>query len=313
MSEDGLAKPALLRIAVTGSSGLVGTRLAAFLTARGHHVRRVVRRPPDPDADEISWDPTTGRIDAAALQETDCLVHLAGDNVAAGRWTQARKDAIRTSRVAGTRLLSETLAKLANAPRTLIAASAIGYYGDRGDETLTEGSPPGTGFLADVCRQWEAATEPAKQAGIRVVNLRIGLVLSAAGGALAKMLTPFKLGLGGVVGSGRQYLSWIALDDLVAAVHHLIVTEDVSGPVNAVSPNPVTNREFTKTLGRVLRRPTILPLPTSIIRLLFGEMGRALLLAGARVRPTKLQATGFEFSHPRLDGALCHELGKTQT
>ncbi len=312
MSEDGLAKPASLRIAVTGSSGLIGTRLAAFLAACGHHVRRVVRRPPDPDADEISWDPTTGRIDAAALEGVDCVVHLAGESIAAGRWTQARKDAIRTSRVAGTRLLSETLAKLAKPPRTLIAASAIGYYGDRGDETLTEDSPPGTGFLADVCRQWEAATEPAKQAGIRVVNLRIGVVLSAVGGALAKMLTPFKLGLGGVVGSGRQYMSWITLDDLVAAVHHLIVTDDVSGPVNAVSPNPVTNREFTKTLGGVLHRPTILPLPAPVVRLLFGEMGQALLLAGTRAVPTKLQAAGFEFSHPRLEGALRHDLGKTQ-
>ncbi len=313
MSEDGLAKPASLRIAVTGSSGLIGTRLAAFLAACGHHVRRVVRRPPDPDADEISWDPLTGRIDAAALQETDCVVHLAGHNVAAGRWTQARKDAIRTSRVVGTRLLSAALAKLANPPRALIAASAVGYYGDRGDETLTEDSPPGTGFLADVCRQWEAATGPAKQAGIRVVNLRIGVVLSAVGGALARMLSPFRLGVGGVVGSGQQYMSWITLNDLVAAAHHLIVNDDVSGPANAVSPNPVTNREFTKTLGGVLHRPTIFPLPASVVRLLFGEMGQALLLAGARVRPTKLQAAGFEFSHPHVEDALRHELGERQT
>jgi len=313
MSEDGLAKPSSLRIAVTGSSGLIGTRLTAFLAARAHHVTRVVRRPPEPDTDESFWDPLTGRIDAVALQETDCVVHLAGDNVAAGRWTQARKDAIRTSRVVGTRLLCETLAKLASPPRAIIAASAVGYYGDRGDERLTEDNPPGAGFLADVCRQWEAATEPAKQAGIRVVNLRIGVVLSAAAGALARMLTPFKLGLGGIVGSGRQYMSWIALDDLVAAIHHLILTDDVSGPVNAVSPDPVTNRQFTKTLGRVLRRPTILPLPAPVVRLLFGEMGQALLLASARVRPTKLQATGFEFSHPRLEDALRRELGETQT
>lgn len=313
MSEDGLAKPASLHIAVTGSSGLIGTRLAAFLAACGHHVTRVVRRPPDPDAEEVSWDPTTGRIDAAALQETDCVVHLAGDNVAAGRWTQARKDAIRTSRVVGTRLLSEALAKLANPPRALIAASAIGYYGDRGDDRLTEDSPPGTGFLADVCRQWEAATEPAVQAGIRVVNLRTGVVLSAVGGALARMLTPFKFGLGGIVGSGRQYMSWIALDDLVAAIRHLILADDVSGPVNAVSPNPVTNREFTKTLGRVLRRPTILPLPAAVVRLLFGEMGQALLLASARIVRLRLQTSGFEFSHPHLEDALRHELGERQT
>ena len=313
MPEHDLARPASFRIAVSGSSGLIGMRLGRFLAARGHRVTRVVRRPPDPDADEILWDPLTGRIDAAALEGVDCVVHLAGDNVAAGRWTQARKDAIRTSRVAGTRLLSETLAKLAKPPRALIAASAIGYYGDRGDETLTEDSPLGTGFLADVCRQWEAATESAKEAGIRVVNLRIGVVLSAVGGALGRMLTPFKLGLGGIVGSGRQYMSWITLDDLVAAIHHLILADDVSGPANAVSPNPVTNREFTKTLGRVLRRPTVLPLPTAVVRLLFGEMGRALLLASARVVPTKLQAAGFEFSHPRLEGALRHELGETQT
>jgi uncharacterized protein (TIGR01777 family) len=310
MAQRNLADPAPLRIAVTGSSGLVGTRLASLLARHGHRVERMVRRSARPGTGEVFWDPTTGKIDAAAVDGIDCVVHLAGENVGAGRWTQARKDAIRTSRVAGTRLLSETLAGLAHPPRALIAASAVGYYGDRGDETLTEDSLPGTGFLADVCREWEAATRPAREAGIRVVNLRIGVVLSSAGGALARMLTPFKLGLGGVVGSGRQYMSWITLDDLVAAIHHLIPGDDVSGPVNAVSPNPMTNRQFTKTLGRVLRRPTILPLPAAIVRLLFGETGRALLLASARVLPTKLQTAGFEFSHPHLEEALRHELGE---
>ncbi len=311
MAQRDLADPASLRIAVTGSSGLVGTRLAGFLTQRGHQVERMVRCSAHPGTGEIFWDPATGEIDAAALEGIDCVVHLAGENVGAGRWTQARKDAIRTSRVAGTRLLSKTLAKLAKLPRTLIAASAVGYYGDRGDEPLTEDSLPGAGFLADVCREWEAATRPAREAGIRVVNLRTGVVLSAVGGALARMLTPFKLGLGGVVGTGRQYMSWITLDDLVAAIHHVTVTDEVSGPVNAVSPSPVTNREFTKTLGRVLRRPTILPLPAAVVRLLFGEMGRALLLEGARVVPSRLLASGFEFAHPTLDGALRHTLGRS--
>jgi uncharacterized protein (TIGR01777 family) len=237
-------------------------------------------------------------------------VHLAGANITAGRWTASRKELIRSSRVDSTRLLCETLAGLEPRPSVLIAASAIGFYGDRGDAVMTEEHRAGSGFLAEVCRAWEDATSAAREAGIRVVNLRIGVVLAAAGGALAKMLTPFKLGLGGRLGTGRQYMSWIALDDLVGMIHHLLFADDLSGPVNAVAPNPVTNAEFTKALGRVLRRPTIFPVPVPIVRLAFGEMGRELLLAGARVEPAKVRESGFEFGHPRLEEALRHELDR---
>jgi uncharacterized protein (TIGR01777 family) len=237
-------------------------------------------------------------------------VHLAGESIAAGRWTPARKAAIRASRVGPTRLLASTLAGLHAPPRVFVSASAVGYYGDRGDEPVTEASPPGRGFLADVCRAWEAEAELAGRAGIRVVTLRIGMVLAASGGGLARMLGPFRLGLGGVLGSGRQYVSWIALDDLVAAVAHVIRADGVTGPVNATAPTPVTNREFTRTLGRALGRPTLLRLPAPLVRLLFGEMGQALLLDGQRVLPARLQATGFRFAHSDLEGALRHVLDR---
>ncbi len=241
------------------------------------------------------------------------MVHLAGENIAAGRWTAARKKTIRNSRVQGTQFICETLAGLEKPPATLIAASAIGYYGDRGDEVLTEDSDSGRGFLAEVCQAWEAATEPARRAGVRVVNLRIGVVLSAAGGALARMLTPFKWSLGGRLGNGRQYMSWVTLEDLIRSIHHLIAKEGVSGPVNAVAPNPVTNAEFTKALGRVLGRPTIFPVPALMVRRAFGEMGRELLLASARVKPAKLLHGDFRFCHADLQDALRHELGRSST
>lgn len=297
------------RIAVTGASGLIGRRLTTFLADNGHRVDALVRRDPRPGTTEIRWDPAGGDVDIKALEGVDVVVHLAGEKIADGRWTAARKAAIRDSRVLGTALLSEGLANLTRPPRVFIAASAIGYYGDRGEEPLTEDSPAGKGFLPDVCRAWEATTRPARQAGIRVVNLRFGMVLAAEGGALAKMLTPFKLGLGGKIGSGRQYMSWIGLGDLVGVIHHLISDEELCGPVNAVSPNPVTNAEFTKTLGRLLRRPTILPLPATVVRVLFGEMGRDLLLASARVLPSKLAQSEFAFQYPRLQAALRAELG----
>lgn len=302
--------PERLRVAISGASGLIGGRLAATLASRGCRVDRLVRRAPAPGGTDVRWDPAAGTIDAAALEGVDAVVHLAGESVAVGRWTPARKEAIRRSRVDGTRLLAETLARLHRPPRVLISASGVGYYGDRGDEAITEDSAAGTGFLADVCRAWEAATEPARRAGIRVVNLRIGMVLAAEGGALARMLVPFRLGLGGVIGSGRQHVSWIALEDLMGAIQHLMVAESVSGPVNVVAPDPVMNRELTKTLGRVLRRPTLAPLPAPIVRLLFGEMGQSLLLEGARVLPARLQASGFHFVHPGLEGALRSELGR---
>lgn len=298
-----------LRIAVSGASGLVGAQLAAFLTTGGHRVSPLVRRPPRPRTDEIGWDPARGTIDAARLEGVDAVVHLAGEPVVAPRWTTAHKARVRASRVDGTALLAAALAGLERPPRVLISASAIGFYGDRGDEPLDETSPPGTGFLADVCRAWEAATAPAADAGIRVVLARIGVVLAGRGGALATMAPPFRLGLGGVVGDGRQMTSWIALDDLVGALHHLLFADDVRGPVNATAPEPVSNATFVHTLGHVLHRPTVLPLPAPAVRLLFGEMGDAVLLQGARVLPRALRASGFEFLHADLADAMRDELG----
>jgi uncharacterized protein (TIGR01777 family) len=297
------------RIVVTGSSGLVGSALVPFLTTGGHRVDRLVRRTPAPDSTEIRWDPARGEIEAGALEGADAVVHLAGESIAAGPWTEERKRAIRDSRVESTRLLSETLAGLRTPPKVLVSASAVGYYGDRGDEELTEESAPGTGFLSDVSRQWEAAAAPAENAGIRVARLRIGVVQSATGGMLAKLLTPFKLGAGGPIGSGRQWVSWIALDDLVGAIHLLLSREDLSGPFNATAPNPVTNAEYARTLARVLRRPAFFPLPAAVVKTLFGEMGEATILSGQRVLPARLQAAGFEWRFPELEGALRAELG----
>ncbi len=291
-----------MKILVSGSSGLIGSALVPFLTAAGHEVTRLTRA--KSGAAGVGWD-----LDATRLEDFDAVVHLAGENIA-GRWTTEKKRRIRESRVEGTRLLCEALARTANPPRVMVCASAIGYYGTRGEEMLTEESALGKGFLAEVCRDWEGATTPASKRGIRVVNLRFGVVLSPKGGALAKMLLPFRLGAGGIVGNGRQYWSWIALDDVVGAIHHALVTEKLLGPVNAVAPNPVTNREFTKTLGKVLRRPTLFPMPAVAARLALGEMADAALLASARVMPTKLIATDYGFRFPDLQGALRHLLGK---
>jgi uncharacterized protein (TIGR01777 family) len=291
-------------IAITGSSGLVGTALTTALETDGHAVRRVVRRAVHDEDREIRWDPAAGTIESAKLGGIDVIVHLAGENLAAHRWTEAAKARIRDSRIKGTRLLCETLAGLASKPSVLVSASAVGYYGDRGDEPVDESSPPGRGFLSELCQQWEAETHPARDADVRVVNLRLGVVLSPHGGALAKMLTPFKLGLGGIIGSGRQYLSWITLDDAVRVIQFSLGAAAVCGPVNTVAPQPVTNREFTKTLGRVLGRPTILPMPAFAARLAFGEMADEMLLSGVRVEPRALRSAGFEFQHPDLEPAL---------
>ena len=296
-----------MKILVTGATGLVGSALVPFLAGGGHEVSRLGRAAAG--AGDIRWDPDAGVLDAAALEGFEGVIHLAGENVASGRWTEARKRRIKESRVNGTRLLAETLAGLERPPRVLVSASAVGFYGDRGEDELTEGSPAGAGFLSDVCREWEAATEAAEGKGIRVAHARLGVVLARDGGALAKMLTPFRLGAGGIIGNGRQYMSWITLDDTVAAIGHLLATEAASGPVNVVAPAAVTNREFTKPLGRVLRRPPLFPMPGFAARLAFGEMADALLLASTRVKPAGLLDSGYAFRHGTLGEGLRHVLG----
>ena len=296
-----------MKILVTGATGLVGGALVRFLAGGGHEVVQLGRSAPG--AGDIRWDPEAGVLEPDALEGFDGVVHLAGDNIATGRWTAEKKRRIRESRVKGTSLLAATLAGLERPPRVLVSASAIGYYGDRGDEELTEGSAPGSGFLSEVCREWEAATEAAEGKGIRVAHARLGVVLSKDGGALAKMLTPFRLGAGGVIGNGRQYMSWITLDDTVAAIGHLLSTDSAAGPVNVVAPAPVTNGEFTRTLGRVLRRPTLFPMPGFAARLAFGEMADALLLASTRVKPAGLTAAGYAFRYGSLEEGLRYVLG----
>ena len=292
------------KIAVTGASGLVGAALVAELTSQGFAVVRMVRRPARSNG-EAQWDPAGGTLDAAALAGVTGVVHLAGDNIASGRWSEAKKARIRESRVQGTELISAALAKLEPKPRVLVSASAIGFFGNRGAEAVDERSAAGEGFLADVCQAWEAATAPARDAGIRVVNARIGVVLAAEGGALAKMKTPFLLGMGGRIGDGTQYMSWITLDDLVSALLFALDNEQLRGPVNMVAPAPVTNAELTSTLGRVLKRPTFLPVPKFALRLGAGaEMADEMLIGGARVVPAALQSHGFQWSHPTLEPAL---------
>ncbi|MEQ8790203.1 MAG: TIGR01777 family oxidoreductase [Pirellulaceae bacterium] len=296
-----------MKVLISGATGLVGGALAASLSKDDHEIFSLTRSPQG-DRD-IGWNPGQGEIDVEKLAGFDAVVHLAGESIAEGRWTAAKKHRIRESRVLGTKLLSESLAGLDTRPRVFVSASAIGYYGDQGDKELGEDGPTGELFLSEVCRDWEAAAEPARQAGIRVVHPRIGVVLSKDGGALAKMLTPFKLGLGGRVGGGRQWMSWISLEDLVGVLRFLISEDSLSGPVNAVAPKPVTNLEFTKTLGRVLGRPTIFPMPALMARLALGEMADELLLPSTRVKPAKLKSAGYAFRHPQLDGALRAVLG----
>lgn len=292
-----------MKILVTGSTGLVGSVLIPKLRNSGHEIIRAVRRPTDTQG-EVFWNPQSGDVDAARLPGIDAAISLAGENIF-GRWTDEKKKAIRDSRVVGTRLLSETMARLDPKPRVLIIASAIGFYGNRGDEIMTEDSSPGTGFLVEVCRETEAATQPASDSGIRVVKLRIGVVLSSKGGALAKMLTPFKLGLGGRIGSGEHFMSWIAMDDVIGIIEHALENDQLVGPVNTVAPNPVTNLEFTKTLGKVISRPTIFPAPAFGLELVFGkEMAEETLLSSTRVEPKRLEASGYTFKYPTLEGAL---------
>jgi uncharacterized protein len=296
-----------MKILVTGSTGLVGSALVPVLTNAGHEVVRAVRRPTEKDG-EAFWNPAAGDGESARLPSIEAAINLAGENIV-GRWTTEKKRSIRDSRVVGTRALANAMAGLDPKPRVLLTASAIGFYGSRGAEIMNEESTSGSGFLAEVCREVEAATEPASESGIRVVKLRIGIILSADGGALAKMLTPFKLVVGGKVGNGEQFMSWIALDDIVGIIEYALENVSLSGPVNLVAPNPVTNGEFTKTLGRVLSRPTIFPVPAFGLRLMFGrEMADETLLSSIRVEPKRLIKSGYSFAYPTLDGALRHVL-----
>lgn len=306
-----LDTPRRLRIAITGASGFVGAALVPFLTTGGHDVVRLVRRPPRVDG-EHEWSPDTGIVAPEALGRVDAVVHLAGENVAAARWSPRVKDRIRESRIGPTRQLAASLARLRHPPSTFVSASAIGIYGDRGDERLTEDSASGSGFLADVGREWEDATGAATAAGIRVVNARISVVLDSRGGALRRMLPPFRLGLGGPLGSGTQHFSWISLEDVLGALLFLLHRDDIHGPVNVTAPTPETNAAFTHTLGRVLRRPTLVPVPAVVLTSLFGEIARAELLSSKRVMPAVLERAGFPFLHPTLEIALRHTLGTHQ-
>jgi uncharacterized protein (TIGR01777 family) len=302
-------------VAVSGSTGLIGRALVPALEAAGHRVIRLTRPSTEvrdgSGAATVAWDPADGTIDAAGLEGIDGVVHLGGVGIGDARWTSARKRDIVESRTLSTRFLARTVAGLVRPPRVFVSASAVGFYGDRGDEVITEASPPGGGFLSEVCVAWEEATPPAATAGIRVVTPRIGIVLDATGGVLRKLLTPFKLGLGGRLGSGRQYKSWIATPDVVGGITAALTDASLIGPVNLTAPNPVTNAEFTATFGRVLGRPTAIPTPLLPLRLRFGdELVQSLLLDGQRVAPRKLLDSGYAFAAPDLDGALRTVLGR---
>lgn len=301
-----------LTVAVTGATGLVGSALTAFLRTGGHRVIPISRGSGEGEADWIRWDPAKGVLDGSELEGMDAVVHLAGESIAGARWTGSKKRAIRESRVEGTELLSRVLAELDRPPATFISGSAVGFYGDRGDEVLTEDAPPGKGFLADVCRAWEKATHAARAVGIRTLFLRTGIVLSPEGGMLDTVQLPFRLGLGGRLGSGRQYMPWIDLDDEVGLILHLLRTRELRGAVNATAPNPVPNAAFTTVLGRVLSRPTLLPAPALAIRAVLGEMGDALLLSGQRAVPQRARGTGYDFLFPDLEESLRHQLGRQE-
>jgi len=292
-----------MNVLVTGSHGMIGTALIPRLRARGDRVLRLVRGEPE-GSDDVRWDPPVGTIEAGALEGVDAVVHLAGVGIGDKKWTETRKKEVLESRTTPTALLARTLAALDRKPRVLVSASAIGYYGNRGDDVLTEAAGPGDDFGARVCREWEEATAPAEEAGIRVVRTRTGLVLTARGGFLKRLLLPFKLGIGGRLGSGRQWMSWITLDDDLDAIVHLIDTDSIAGAVNLTAPSPVTNSEFTKQLGDAVHRPTVIPTPLPALKLVYGSELVDTLLGSQRVVPEKLEQSGFTFAQPQLASAL---------
>jgi len=298
-----------MKVIITGGSGMIGQELQSLLSTGGHEPIVLTRKSATEDHLR-QWDPTASEFDPEWFAGADAVIHLAGENIAGQRWTSSFKDRLWKSRTDVTDKLVSVLTSMDAPPKTLISASAIGWYGDRGDQLLNETEPAGDGFLADLCKAWEEASHPARDAGIRVVNPRIGIVLSPKGGALSKMLLPFKMGAGGILGNGKQYMSWIGLDDVAGAIYHSLMTESISGPVNCVAPHPVTNYEFTKTLGRVLNRPTIFPVPGFMAKLAFGEMAEALLLASTKVEDGVLESSGYQFRTPELEACLRHVLGR---
>ena len=293
-----------MKILISGSSGLIGAAAATALKSDGHNVVRLVRPGKAPNPGDVQWDPMRATVDVAGIEGVDVVIHLSGAGIADGRWTEERKQLLRSSRIDTTRVLVDSLSRLKQKPRVLIVASAIGYYGSRGDEILTESSTNGTDFLALVCRDWEAEASRAAATGVRTIMLRTGIVLSGKGGALPKMLTPFKLGVGGRLGSGQQWMSWIAIEDVVGIIRHAIANEQVSGPVNVVAPNPVRNEEFTRLLAGMLHRPAIFPAPAFVLRLAMGEMADAVLLGSDRVKPERMLAAGYKFRFEILEPAL---------
>ncbi len=299
-----------MKILVTGSGGLMGSALIPLLIKEGHSVLKLVRTKEKSGRDAIYWNPEKKEIDNSFLEGFDGIIHLAGESISEGKWTTEKKAKIRYSRVRGTEFLCKNLVKLSSPPKTFICASAIGYYGDRGEEVLNENSLPGKGFLPGICIDWEKSTKIASENNIRVVNLRFGIILTPKGGALAKMLPPFRMGAGGILGKGRQYMSWISIDDVLNSIIYILKEENIRGPVNLVSPCPVTNREFTKILAKILKRPAIFPVPSFALRTVFGEMADELLLSSTRVEPEKLIEAGYEFKHKTLENALVELLVK---
>lgn len=292
-----------MKILLSGASGFIGSKVSTFLQQKGHEVIKLVRTPTQAP-NEAFWDPQKAYIDPTALENLDAVINLAGENISDGRWTAEKKERILTSRISTTLLLAYSIGKLEKKPKVMINASAVGIYGNKWDVVVDEDSYPGVGFLAEVCHEWENATLAAQQAGIRVVLLRMGVVLSSEGGALKKMLTPFKLGLGGKLGAGQQYMSWICIDDLLEVMQFILQNESISGPVNAVTPNPVKNEEFTKSLGKVLHRPTFFKVPETVLRLILGEMADEMLLSSTRAMPKRLTDASFKFKYPYLEDAL---------